>query len=466
MVALVLLLVLGVIMHAARGFTPDGSEASTITGTELAFGFLILTAFLGGRIFAKLRSPQLTGYIVIGVIVGPYVLDLVSQNMVDALKIVNGVAVCLIALTAGGELSIRKMKPLLATIRSMTLWAVMGTTFLIAGCIYAIRAWDAAGPPLGGAMLPFLGDLTMIQTIAVCLMLAITLASQSPAVVMALINETKSDGPVSQTVLALVVIADLVVIVLYALASSVTTAMIGGGVNVMATVKLVAWELFGSAGIGLFIGVLLGMFLLHVKRGAALFVVLVCFVVAEVGIRLHLDPLIVTLIAGVYLENFSKVNAHDLIHDLESTSLPVYLVFFALAGASLNLSLLYAVLLPAAIIAVVRAFGFWLGCRKAARATGASAAVEQWAWIGLLPQAGLALALALLMTRTFGDFGIKLSTLVLGVVGLNQVVTPVLLRIALIRSGEAGKREMHEIMSDGGHGHGEDGQDVHVEGDD
>lgn len=429
MTALILLVALGGLMHAARSFAPHGAELTQLVGTDLAFGFLLLAAYFGGKLVAMARSPQLTGYILVGVAAGPFVLDLVSTDMVGSLKIVNGVAVCLIALTAGAELSLKKMKPLMKTVTSMMFWAVVGTTLLLAITIFAIRP-----------MLPLFDEMGTTQSLLVCVMLAVTLASQSPAVVMALINETKSDGPVSQTTLALVVIADLLVIVLYALASSGVTAVSGGGVDVMQTVKTVSWELGGSAGIGLFIGVLLALFLKHVERGATLFVVLICFVVAEVGAAIHLDALIVTLTAGVYLENISRVDSHKLIHDLEAASLPVYLVFFALAGAGLQLDLVYMVLAPAVIVAVVRAVGFYVGCRIAAKRSHAAPMVAKWTWIGLLPQAGLALALALLMDRAFPAFGTEAAALILGVVGINQVITPIALRFALIAAGEAGKK--------------------------
>ncbi len=430
MIALLILVALGALMHAAGSFQTEGAQGSITLG----FGFLCLAAAFAGRLFGQLRTPMLTGYIAAGVIGGPFVLGLIDLPTVNGLRIVNGVAVCLIALTAGGELSLRRMKPLLATIRSVTVWAVLGTAVFLTGVIFALTP-----------LLPFLSELSTGAALAVSALLAVALASQSPAVVMALLNETSADGPVSQTTLAVVVIADLVVIVLYALCSSLTTALVGGGADVVATMKTVAWELFGSAGIGLFIGLLLAVFLARVQRGVGLFVLLVCFVVAEVGARSHLDPLIVTLTAGVYLENVSDVDATELIHELEGASLPVYLVFFALAGAALDLDLLATVLIPAAIIAVARGIGFWVGSRYATSRTGADEQVRRWVWVGLLPQAGLALALALLMQRAFPTFGTEAAALVLGVVGLNQVITPILLRVALIRSGEAGQRAAHDF---------------------
>ncbi len=424
--AVIILLVIGGLMEATHEF----AASSAIGGPELAFGFLLLAALFAGRLCAAVSVPQLTGYIAAGVVAGPYVLELVSLDMTVALEIVNGVAVCLIALTAGGELSIKRMKPLLGTIKSMIFWAVLGATLVLTGVIFALQP-----------LLPFFNQLSPGQGLAISSVLAIALASQSPAVVMALLGETKADGPVSQTILAMVVVADLLVILLFAIASPLASVSLGGGADPIAVVKMVSWEILGSAGIGLIIGMLLGLFLSKVKHGSTLFVLLVCFVVAEVGIRIHLDPLIITLVAGIYIENVSKIDATKLIHDLEGGSLPDYLVFFALAGARLDLGLLWSVFLPAAIIVVVRAAVFWWGCRFAARRTRAIVEVERYVWVGLLPQAGLALALALIIQRTFpGLLGVEMAALVLGVVAINQVVTPILLRVVLVRAGETGKR--------------------------
>ncbi|RMH44520.1 MAG: sodium:proton exchanger [Deltaproteobacteria bacterium] len=424
--ALVVLFALGALMHATRSF----ADARAVADAELSFGFLLLSAMYAGELCAAIAVPRLTGYLAAGVVAGPFVLDLVSMDMAGALRMVNGVAIALIALTAGGELSVRRMKPLLRTIRSMTVWAVLAGAVALTATVFALQP-----------LIPAFDGIGTGAALALSAIVGVTLASQSPAVVMALLSETRADGPASQTMLALVVIADLVVIVLYALVSPLAQLAAGGGsVDVGQVVATIAWEIFGSAGIGLVIGVLLALFLAKVERGAVLFVVLVCAVVSEVGAVVHLDPLIVTLVAGIYLENVSRIDATSLIHELEAGSLPVYLVFFALAGAGLALDLLWGVAVPAAVIAVVRGAVFWWGCRRAARRTSAEPAVERYVWVGLLPQAGLALALALILRRSFASIGDELAALVLGVVALNQIVTPILLRIALVRAGEVGRR--------------------------
>src|SRR5690606_31409364 len=108
-------------------FVPGNVEVPPMATTAVAFGFVLLSSFFTGRIVERFGMPRVTGYLVLGVLAGPYAMNLVTTSMVESLGLVNGVAICLIALTAGGELSFRRMRPLLKTINSMMIYAVMGT---------------------------------------------------------------------------------------------------------------------------------------------------------------------------------------------------------------------------------------------------------------------------------------------------------------------------------------------------
>src|SRR5690606_1881031 len=134
--------------------------------------------------------PKLTGYLATGIAAGPHGLDLVTERMVSGLTLVNGVAVALIALTAGGEMSFARMRPLLRSIGWITLVAVIGTTVLLAGTALALSP-----------LLPFLRELPWLAAGAAALVLGVTTSAQSPAVVIAVRAETNSDGPVTRTVL-------------------------------------------------------------------------------------------------------------------------------------------------------------------------------------------------------------------------------------------------------------------------
>ncbi len=427
---LLLVLIFAGLMHAARSFAPDTAIGGGAAGTALACGYLLLSAFLMGSIFKSLRLPRLTGYLATGILMGPRVFDLVSQPMVSNLQIFNGVATALIALTAGTEIDIRTMKPLLKTISWLTVIAVGGNILLISLAAFLLRS-----------QLPFLHGLTIVQTAAFCTVLGVTMVAQSPAVVVALQSEMQSDGPLTRTVLGVVVLSDLLVIVLFAVVSSVAKSILGSETDALHTAGALAWEVFGSIGIGTLVGVVLAVYLRFVKGSSALFVLATAFLVAEIGQRIELDPLLVALSGGVLIRNLTR-QGKRLLEEIEISSLPVYVVFFAVAGATVHIRELLVVGIPAIILVLTRAAGF-IGLGRAATSVAheESPTVTKFVGLGLLPQAGLALALALLLVKTFPTLGAEASALVFGSVAINELVAPVIYRFALVKSGEAGQQQ-------------------------
>jgi Kef-type K+ transport system membrane component KefB len=249
--------------------------------------------------------------------------------------------------------------------------------------------------------------------------------------------------------LSCVVVSDLVVIVCFSIASAIAGAVIGGNVDVLGTVRDVSWELFGSIGFGLVLGLLLALFLRAVKEGAALFALTMCVVVAEAGPRVHLDPLIVMLTTGLWVRNAPRTDATRLLGGFEAAQLPVFLVFFALAGTKLELDTIYALLLPVGVLTLARTAAFFVGGRIATAITGAAKPVRTYAWFGLVPQAGLALALALVLEKTFPTFGGDAAVLMIGIIGLNQLVAPIILRFMLLKTEEAGKKPTVDFETNG-----------------
>jgi Kef-type K+ transport system membrane component KefB len=430
-IPILLLLMLGGLMHITSG-TPGLAG-----GPELAFGYLLLTAYFNGKLVNRIGLPKLTGYIIAGIVVGPNVLGLVQKTMTHDLKMVGDMATALLALQAGSELELAAIRPQLRTIRAMALYAVIGTMVVLGVLLVVISP-----------LVPFLDRLPFTAMVAVSATMGIAMSAQSPAVVMALIAEVRADGVLTRTILATVVIADILVIVLYGIASAAATAVVAGQADIRAAIESIGWEVFGSLGVGLFIGVCLSRFLVSVGKGVGLFTILVCFVMAQVGNAVHLDPLIILLTAGIYVGNFSKADTHTLVQGLEAAALPVFLVFFALAGAKLDLQKLVAVALPVGLIVLTRATSFYTGARIAGARSDADPVIKKFAWFGILPQAGLALALAELVRRTFPAFGDEAFALAVGVVATNEMIAPVLLRIAFLRSGEAGKRTTHDFAED------------------
>jgi Kef-type K+ transport system membrane component KefB len=356
------------------------------------------------------------------------VLGLLSRDMVASLDVVNGVAISMIGLTAGNEMELRSMRPLLRSIARITVVGVLGTTVLLAVAVWLLRSF-----------LPFMQGLEPAQAIAVSLVLGVVIVAQSPAIVVALRDELRADGPVVRTALGVVVLADLVVIVLFPVVSTIAKGTFGAGTDAAQTAAMLGWEIFGSLGAGVGVGGLLALYLRRVAGGASMFLLLTTTVVAEIGRRLHFDPLLVMLAAGMVVRNATRMG-DALEHELQPALLPVSIVFFAVAGANLHLDVLALVWLPASVLVLVRGAGLLIGSRLGARMAGAPPVVQRLAGCGLLPQAGLALALSLLFASTFPEFGAEASALTLGIVALNELFAPAIYRLAIVRSGEVGQR--------------------------
>lgn len=424
---LLLLLLITSLMHAARSFyVQDKTGSSEIA---LSFGYLLLCAFFAGRVFHTLKLPKLTGYIALGLIASPNVLGLISASSLEGLKLVNGIAVAMVALSAGTELELQSMRPLLRAIRWMTLLAVGSACVALAATLWLIRDH-----------LPFMDGMTPLQSVALLTLLGIVMSAQSPAVVVALRDETNARGPLVSTVLGMVVIADMLIITLFAIASAFAKATFGDSADVYATLSKLTWELLGSLASGVILGFLLDVYVRKVRGSISLFLVVVAILVAEISHRVGLDPLLVSLSAGVFLRNGTQsgVAVHE---KIEYAGLPIYVLFFSVTGATLHLDVLQAVGLWVLLLIVVRGVALYAGCRLGARIAGAPALVRSYAGLGLLPQAGLALALASLFARTFPEFGEQAGALVLGVVTANEILAPALYRWGIVRSGEASSGE-------------------------
>ena len=195
----------------------------------------------------------------------------------------------------------------------------------VAALVIALSPW-----------IPFLRELTPPQRQVVAFNLGVLIASLSPSVVLALLSESSAQGPVSETSLGVVVLSDIAVIVLFAIGSSAAQQVFGGVHEAISPATKLAIEIFGSIAVGALVALAIRLWVRHVRRGLVLFILAVCVVAAEVGSRLHLDPLLINLAAGLILQNVLRVSGEEIAHALEPASLPIFAVFFALAGACLE----------------------------------------------------------------------------------------------------------------------------------
>jgi Kef-type K+ transport system membrane component KefB len=417
---LALVLVLSLVVVARRAGLEDTGRFAT-----MALGFVLIVAALLGEAGEAVRLPRVTGYLLVGLCAGPAVLDLVTTGMAQQLRLVNGLAVALIAFSAGMELDVAQLA---RQWRSLLRHggALVGTLF--AGLLAAALA---ASP-----WLPFSTGLSWPQRAAMALVLAAVMATFSPTVTMAVLSETRAKGPLAERVLALVVVGDLAIVLLFTLASTLARMLAGGATDVVATLGHVTWELFGSMLVGALTGAGIVAYRALVDRRSWLIVAAACLLLAEVGTRIGLSALLSCLVAGLVVRNAAPEAAHAMEALLARVRLPVLVVFFGAAGASLHLDQLEA-LGPIAIgLALVRYALILLGNRWGAAASGLAPEIGRRVPAGLLSQAGVTMGLAVMVGRDFGAWGAALETLFVATVSLHELAGPISFRNALARAGE------------------------------
>jgi Kef-type K+ transport system membrane component KefB len=258
-------------------------------------------------------------------------------------------------------------------------------------------------------------------------------------VTIAVIAESRARGPMSELVLAVVVLADLFLILGFTLVMQFARATIGdaGSEGAGLMVRL-SWEIFGSLAFGALLGGLFAIYLRTIGRELTIALLALCVIVTVAGQAWHLEPLLAALAAGLAVENIAPVRADALRDAVERSALPVLVVFFAAAGASLHLDALATIGVAAAIVGGVRVFAIRAGTHIGLRVAGAGDRASQLLWMGLVSQAGVTLGLAILVAAEFSDWGRAVQTLVVAMIALHELVGPILFKAALERAGEVG----------------------------
>jgi Kef-type K+ transport system membrane component KefB len=441
-ITVIVLLLFGMAaLYQFEQFAQDGFDPSGM----LAFGFVVLASYTIGGLVAQIRLPHITGYLIAGLVFGPSLanaltgLDLpapfdkgiLNAEVIEQLSLFDTLAVALIALTAGGELKIEGLKKGFRAISSILAAQIVSVGVLVTAFFWLI---SGAVPYVG---LPGVEGLPMVTALAVGAMVASVSLATSPAATIAVIMESRAAGAMTRNVLSVVVLKDVVVVVAFAIAQVVVAQQIGvtaveGGIAAYLMKHIVFSIIFGAV----VVGGLMALYIRYVNQELLIFVVGVVFLVAFIAAELGWDPVLVFLAAGFGVTNFSKTG-HRLIETVERLSLPVYVVFFTLAGAKLHLEQLQQVALFAVALVGVRAFAIYSGTKLGSRFAKADEATQTFGWMGFVSQAGVSILLAAIVGNTFGELGQSLETLIIGGVAINELIGPVLFKMGLTLSGEA-----------------------------
>ncbi|HSW30745.1 MAG TPA: cation:proton antiporter [Longimicrobiales bacterium] len=419
------IITLALLFGGMRLILPLGSQGQ---GSQalLSFGFLILAAYTVGEIASAVRLPKVVGYLLAGILFGPHILAALTPEGIGRLAPVSDLAVALIAFLAGAELRWDELRERGAMLTKVVI-AELATAFVaITTAVYALHG-----------LIPGLRGLVPVEVLAMAMLFASVAVVHSPAVTMALLSETGARGPVARNTLGVVLLTDVAVVLLFSAVLSLARIVAPPpGAGVGPTLGAVIWEIAGALVIGAALGAAVAGYVRWVGRELVFFAVLVAFFGVELVRLAHVELLLTLLTAGFVTENLAE-QGEALRSAMARSAAPIFVVFFALSGAKIDVAQVLPLLPLVLPIAVVRATAIWGGVRLGLRWAGGDVEGGERVWMGLVSQAGVAIGLATILAGAYPVRGTALAGLLLALIALNETVGPILFRRALSASGEA-----------------------------
>ena len=393
-----------------------------------AIGFLLVAGTLTSELVELLRLPHLTGYLITGIVAGPHVLRLVDDPTVRSLSPINTLALALIALAGGAELDFAAMRDAARSLAWATLVQSVFVLVAASGTFLLVAPFVA-----------FTHGLSLGALLGVALLWGALAVSRSPSATLAILAQTRATGRLASFTLAFVMTSDVVVVVLVAAVIGAVRPMIDPSATFsFASLVNLGHELFGSVALGTTLGLVIATYLRFVDRQMLVVLLVLGFGVSSVLDYLQFDALLTFMVAGFAVRNMSR-QGHKLVSHIEQTGTVVYVIFFATAGADLDVPLLRHLWPVAVALTGSRAAITWLGGRVAGSLAGDSADLRRWSWSGLISQAGLTLGLSAIVAREFPAIGTPLRALAIATIAVNEMIGPVLFKFALDRTGETSR---------------------------
>jgi len=432
-----LLLLAGIITGAMYG--PSLGLELPDAPAKLVLALLLLLPYLMSDVFAAIKLPRITGYILAGTILGPHVFGFVTSEQIADLSMIEDLALAVIALAAGAELGFADLAGQ---------WKAIGLSL----------AFQTILVPLMSGITAFLGlaylGLDSGAVLAGSLAAAGLALARSPSSAIGIISETRARGSFTDQVMAVTISSDVLALFIFAAMISITASMVsgpdqGGGNAVLVTTSA---EILLSMIAGALVGAALIRYLSRAKTGLVIPLLGVSFAVSRfarlatpwletgTGLSLHMEPMLICLVAGLVVRNKSEHGVR-LSRALKDGSLPIYALFFSMAGAAIDVEALASMWLLAMVIFAARALSLWLASLAASLAAGQGSKIGNAFGLSYLAQAGVSIGLCRMLSSRFPGWGEQVATLLIATIALNQVVGPVALKFALDRVKEtAGAR--------------------------
>jgi NhaP-type Na+/H+ or K+/H+ antiporter len=393
----------------------------------------IIAGFIGGKLVQQIKLPAVVGYLLAGLVLGPSFLNIFNFDLLEHLDVFTSFALSLVAFIIGSEMKLSSLREMGTGIGIVTVLESFGAfavvtigVYLLTGKLYLALVFGAMAP------------------------------ASAPAGTVAVLHECKAKGRLTNALYAVVGLDDGLAIVIFAVAVALGKLLLTGGtISVAAILEGPILEIAGSVALGAVMGAITGYCTQKLSSESSILALSLGAVSLCAGIanHLHLSLILANLSLGiVFVSLFSAAN-RKAYEAIEFVSLPVYIIFFFLAGAHLQISLLPAMGLVGLVYLVCRTVGLIGGSFLGATLARQSTIIRNYLGLGILSQAGVAIGLAVLAAAEFrplGDAGAALAVVVVNTIAattiLFEIIGPIGAKFAISKAGEIGANITEEDL--------------------
>lgn len=388
---------------------------------NLAVG--IIAGLLLSRVVKLIRLPDVTGYLIAGLLVGPSCLGLMQKDHLHELEMFVTVALGFIAFSIGGEFKLSHIRQIGGKAVTITVFQAFGAVILVDAALL-----------LAGFPLPLVLTLGAIAT------------ATAPAATLMVVRQYKAKGPVTNTLLPVVAMDDAIGLMVFSISIVIAQSLAAHGpMNIGTMLGRPLLEIGLSLGLGALIGfvAVVAMRLFHSRNN----LLSICVAAVLLGVGLsemwELSSLLLCMSIGAVIANL-KNDAETLLERNDRWTPPLFILFFVISGAELDLRAIPTVGLLGVLYIVARSIGKYAGAFAGAAVVGADKNVRNYLGVALLPQAGVAIGMAQMAAGMLPAYSAQIRTVVLCATLVYELIGPVLTKLALTKAGEIERPGKHK----------------------
>lgn len=382
----------------------------------LKISIILVVGFIFGKGAKLIKLPSVSGYLIAGLLLGPSLFNFVSSEEAKSFEIISEITLSFIAFGIGSEFMLKDIIQMGKKITIITLAEVIGAVAVVFSVMYFI----------------------FNQDFAFSIVIASMSAATAPAATIMVIRQYRAYGPVTKTILPVVALDDVFGIIAFGIAISVAKILVSGTeFSIFKIIGVPIYEIFGSLLLGLVLGVVLSLLTKKIDPKDELQIKTIFFVGIATGLSKVLDfsPLLTNIMMGATLANLRVFSnrSFSAVNDF----VPIfYILFFTIAGAALDLKILYTVGLIGAAYIVARATGKILGAYIGAKSVNAEPQVQKYLGFALLPQGGISIGLSVIVMQQLPMYSVQITTIIMASVLFYETLGPVFAKISIHKAGE------------------------------